>query len=42
MSLSESGSINCSADHYPANLSHSFIPINLFPPWLEKTDAKAP
>lgn len=40
MSLSKSGSISCSADHFPAYLSHSFIPINPFPPWLKKADAK--
>lgn len=40
MSLSKSGSISRSADHFPACLSHSFIPINPFPPWLNKADAK--
>lgn len=32
------GSISRSADHFPAYLSHSFIHINPFPPWLNKAE----
>lgn len=38
MSLSKSGSISRSADHFPAYLSHSFIHINPFPPRLNKAE----
>lgn len=40
MSLSKSGSIGCNANHCPAYLSHPFIHIDPFPPWLNKPDAQ--
>ena len=41
MSLSGSGSISCSADHFPAYLIRSPTHINPFPPWWNKADAKS-
>lgn len=41
MSLSKSGSINCSAHDFPAYLIHFFIHVNTLPPWLDKAGAKS-
>lgn len=40
MSLSKSGSVSGSTDHFPASLSRSPVHIKPFPPWRNKADAK--